>query len=362
MEVTGVTLKNFRNIANADVTLDGGVNIFFGENAQGKTNFLEAIYVCSTGRSQRTKYDRELVLFGEKEAHVRLYVKRENNLSDRIDAHIKISERKGIAVNGIAVKKSSELFGTLYTVIFSPDDLQLIKSAPSERRKFMDMQLAQLDPVYCDALSQYYRVLKHRNNLLKNIQKNPSLKETLFAWDSQLVQYGCKLIKERRKFIEKISDIASLRHKFISDGKEELSLEYCADITEEAFEEKLKEATERDIFSGTTNYGPHRDDIEFVINGSNARIYGSQGQQRTAALCAKLAQVDIIESETNQKPVLLLDDVLSELDEKRQYFLMDCINDIQTVITCTGIEDTIKKYTGKAKLFKVEKGNIIHDI
>jgi DNA replication and repair protein RecF len=360
VEITKVTLKDFRNITNADINLGSGINIFYGSNAQGKTNFLESLYICSTGRSHRTKYDRELIRFGEKEAHIRIYVKKAN-LSDRIDTHIKLNEKKGIAVNGIPIKKSRELFGTLYTVIFSPEDLQLIKNAPSERRKFMDMQLAQINPIYCNALSQYYRILKQRNNLLKNIQKNKKLKETLFVWDSQLVNYGIKIIEERQRFIKKISEISGLRHEFITDNKEKLSVSYKPDVSVNDFKEKLHNSIERDIISGTTNCGPHRDDINFIVDGNDVKIYGSQGQQRTASLSAKLAQIDIIESETNQKPVLLLDDVLSELDEKRQHCLMECISNIQTIITCTGIEDTVKKYSGNAKIFRVENGNIISE-
>jgi DNA replication and repair protein RecF len=340
--------------------LNKGINVFYGQNAQGKTNFLESIYICSTGRSHRTKYDKELIKFGEKESHIRVYVNKGSS-SDRIDTHLKINDKKGIAVNGIPIKKSGELFGTLYTVIFSPEDLQLIKNAPSERRKFMDMQLAQINPVYCNALSQYYRILKHRNNLLKNMQKNPELRETLFAWDSQLVKFGIRIIDERSRFIEQISQISDRRHEFISDKKEKLEICYKPDVKANDFEERLNNFIERDIVTGTTNCGPHRDDIDFIVNGNDVKIYGSQGQQRTASLCAKLAQIDVIENETNQKPVLLLDDVLSELDEKRQYCLMECIKDIQTILTCTGIEDTVKKYSGNAKIFKVENGNIFDE-
>jgi len=357
MYVSTLQIADFRNISWADIELKNGINILYGQNAQGKTNFLESVYMCSTGRSHRTKFDRELVMFDKKEAHVRVYIQKKN-ISEKIDVHIKKDDKKGVAVNGIPLKKLGDLFGTLYGVIFSPEDLQLIKSSPGERRKFMDIELCQLSNVYYFNLQQYYKILKQRNNLLKEIIKNPSLEETLFVWDSQLVDFGKKIIESRKKFIIKVNEIASKKHSEITNGAEKLVVEYKPNTDEENFEKKLSENIKRDIFLGSTSVGPHKDDISFLINDSEVKIYGSQGQQRTAALSAKLAEIEIIKKETGETPVLLLDDVLSELDEGRQYYLMESIKDIQTIITCTGIEDSIKKYVKKAAVFNVENGVI----
>ena len=357
MFVSTLQIADYRNIEWADVELKNGINILYGQNAQGKTNFLESVYMCSTGRSHRTKFDRELVKFDKKESHVRVYVQK-NNTSEKIDVHIKKDDKKGVAVNGIPLKKLGDLFGTLYGVIFSPEDLQLIKSSPGERRKFMDIELCQLSNVYYYNLQQYYKILKQRNNLLKEITKKPSLEETLFVWDSQLIDFGRKIIESRRKFILKINEIASKKHDEITNGSEKLVVEYKPNTDEENFEKKLTENIKRDIYLGSTSVGPHKDDISFLINGSEVKTYGSQGQQRTAALSAKLAEIEIIKTETGETPVLLLDDVLSELDEGRQYYLMESIKDIQTIITCTGIEDSIKKYVKKAAVFNVENGII----
>ena len=357
MYVSTLKIGDFRNITSADVELKKGINILYGQNAQGKTNFLESLYICATGRSHRTKFDSQLINFDKKEAHIRAVVEK-NFTIDKIDVHIKKEEKKGIALNGVPLKKVGDLFGVLHTVIFSPEDLQLIKSSPGERRKFMDIELCQLSNVYYYNLQQYYKVLKQRNNLLKNINKNPALKDTLFVWDSQLVEYGTKIIKKRQEFIEKINIAASKKHNEITNFKENLVIEYKPNVTTDEFMSKLEENLQKDIILGSTSKGPHKDDVSFTINDSEVKIYGSQGQQRTAALSAKLAEIEIIKEEKGETPVLLLDDVLSELDEKRQYYLLESIKDIQTVITCTGIEDSIKKYTDKSYIFNVENGII----
>ena len=357
MYVSTLQIADFRNIKEADVRLKNGINILYGQNAQGKTNFPESVYLCATGRSHRTKFEKELIGFEKKEAHVRVYVNKKNT-AEKIDVHIKKDEKKGIAVNGVPLKKIGDLFGVLYAVIFSPEDLQLIKSSPGERRKFMDMELCQLSRVYYHNLQQYYKILKQRNNLLKEISKNPSLEDTLFVWDSQLISFGTKIISARENFVKLINDIASRRHNEITDGKECLSVVYKPNCMTENFEKKLAENIKRDIFLGSTSCGPHKDDMSFLINGSEVKTYGSQGQQRTAALSAKLAEIEIVKMETGETPLLLLDDVLSELDGSRQLYLMESIKDIQTIITCTGIEDSIKKYADNAAIFNVENGVI----
>ncbi len=364
MYVHKLSLKNFRNFGSLKVQLSEGINIFYGDNAQGKTNFLEAIYFCATGRSQRAGKDSELILFGEDEAHLKLMVSTENNdtisniIYDKIDIHLKKNYSKGIAINGIPIKKLNQLFGILLCVIFSPEDLNLVKSGPSERRKFMDTELCQLSNIYYYELLQYHNVLKQRNNLLKKIKKNPSLKDTMFVWDEQLVNHGTKIIKYRINFIEKINFIANSIHSKITNNAENLKIEYKYNVSEKDFLHKLNKNLERDILLGNTSVGVHKDDLGFYINGTDVRIFGSQGQQRTASLSAKLAEIELIKEKKHKIPVLLLDDVLSELDEHRQKYLIKSIYGIQSIITCTGIEDIMSKISEKATVFKVENGNV----
>lgn len=250
----------------------------------------------------------------------------------------------------------------MLTVIFSPEDLGLVKEGPSERRRFMDMELCQMSNVYYHDLQQYYKVLKQRNSLLKEIQKNPKLKETIFVWDSQLEEYGKRLISARRNFISKLSDISALKHEKITRGSEILKIEYKPDCIEENFSKKLSSGIDRDILYGNTGQGPHKDDIIFTVNGCDVKLFGSQGQQRTTALSTRLAEIDIIKSETGEKPVVLLDDVFSELDESRQKFLIESIADTQIIITCTGIEDIVRNYIKNAGIYYVENGNIMEKI
>lgn len=355
MIVKSVSVQGFRNLKDDTICLNDGINIFCGDNAQGKTNILESIYFCSMGRSHRVKQDSRLINFDKKEAHIRVYTEKERR-SDRIDVHIRKDEKKGIALNGVPIKKLSELLGTFYTVIFSPEDLSLIKNSPAERRRFVDMELCQLSNIYYYNLQQYYKVLKQRNNLLKRILKEPKLKETVFVWDNQLLDYGKKVISERSKFIVKLNEYAAKNHSLVTGGKEALVVGYKPNCEEDAFEEKLKSSLDRDIFYGTTGFGPHKDDLSFFVNDCDVRLFGSQGQQRTAALSVKLAEIDIIKNETGITPVMLLDDVLSELDETRQQFLLDMTKGIQSVITCTGIEDSIRKYVSGENLFYVKNG------
>lgn len=357
MYIEKLSLTGFRNLKDINLKLNNGINIFFGENAQGKTNILESIYICSTGRSHRTRSDSQLINFIKQESHIQLYAVKEKR-KDRIDVHIKRDEKKGIAINGIAIKKSGELFGTLYTVIFSPEDLNLIKEGPSERRRFMDIEICQINNIYYYDLQQYYKVLKQRNNLLKKIQINPSLKETLFVWDKQLLEYGEKIINSREKFIKKLSKIAAKEHKKISGDKEILEINYKPSCNLPDLAQKMNNYLERDIIYGSTQIGPHKDDISFLINGNDVKIYGSQGQQRTTALSCKLAEIELIKNETGYTPVLLLDDVLSELDKQRQKYLLDNIDKIQVIITCTGIEDSINKYKNKSFIFSIKDGDI----
>ncbi len=357
MRIDKLSVDNFRNLKNVYIEFNKNINIFYGDNAQGKTSILESIYFCATGRSHKTHIDKSVINFDENEAHLQVFVY-DDTIYDKIDVHLKKDLKKGIAVNNMTVRKIGELFGVLHIVLFAPEDLSLVKSGPSVRRKFLDLEMCQLSKIYYYDLKQYYKVLKQRNNLLKDIQKNNELRETLFVWDSQLIEFGIKLIRHRKKFVESISKIAYVIHKDITGKKECLDIVYKPSVFENEFEKKLVKYRDKDIFYGSTSIGPHKDDIAFLINGFDAKDYGSQGQQRTAALCAKLAEIEIIEKEKNTSPVLLLDDVLSELDEKRQSFLLERIKDTQVIITCTGIEEIIKKTGGNVRLFFVENGTV----
>ncbi|MDL2248432.1 DNA replication/repair protein RecF [Tyzzerella sp. OttesenSCG-928-J15] len=360
MEILSASLKNFRNLAQTNIELYPSVNIFYGDNGQGKTNFLESLYFCATGRSHRTHNDKELINFGESDSYIQLQYKN-NDIKDKISVHIKKDSKKGIAINGLPVKKLGDLLGNLLIVMFSPEDLNLVKNGPSERRKFLDMEICQLSAIYYHELNNYYRALKQRNNLLKEAYKNKSLLDTIFIWDEQLVTHGSKIYEMRKKFVEEINEISANIYAEISEKQEELSLIYKPNILPENFGDKLNKNLERDLIFGSTSSGIHKDDIAIFIDGYDIRSFGSQGQQRTASLSMKLAEIDLIDRTKNKKPVLLLDDVLSELDEGRQRYLLSYISTIQTVITCTGVEDIIRKIGGKdAKIFKVEKG-IIYD-
>ncbi len=359
MYVNNVTLKSFRNYNEQKINLTKSVNIFCGANAQGKTNLLEAIYFCGMGRSHRTNVSKELVMFGNSDAHIRLFVsEHETNVSDKIDVHIQKDGKKGVAINGLAIKKMGDLFGHLLCVMFSPEDLQLIKHGPHARRRFLDMELCQLSSVYYYELKQYHKVLNERNNLLKQIRTNRSHKETLFVWDEQLVSHGIKIIDYRFDFIEKLNELASEIHGKITKGKEHLHIVYKQSVTKEQFMEKLTKSFERDVLCGSTTLGIHKDDILFFINNIDSKAFGSQGQQRTAALSTKLAEIEIIKSRKHDTPVLLLDDVMSELDLDRQSFLLEGISGVQTLITCTGSYSEIEKKCNSVKVFFVSNGII----
>lgn len=357
MYITEVSLQNFRNLAQLKIEPSEGINVIYGSNAQGKTNFLESLYFCAMGRSLRGKSDQQLIRFDEEESHIRMLVQRKQRY-DRIDVHLKKDEKKGIAVNGLPVRKLGDLFGTLYAVIFSPEDLSLVKDGPGERRRFLDMELCQLSKVYYYDLQQYYRILKQRNNLLKEIQKKPQLQETLFVWDDQLAEYGERIIAARKRFLIRLDEIAAEKLSQLTGGRDHLQTIYKPNCEEGMLAEKLRKNIDRDIYFGSTQSGPHKDDILFSIDGREVKVYGSQGQQRTTALAARLAEIDLIREETGEEPVLLLDDVFSELDENRQKFLLQSIEGLQAFVTCTGIEDSVRKYISKDNLFYVENGVI----
>jgi DNA replication and repair protein RecF len=357
MIVKSLELKDYRNYGNLSMQFHNGTNILYGENAQGKTNILEAIYLCGTTKSHRGSKDKEIVRFHEEEAHVRIILEK-NQIPHRIDLHLKKNKAKGVAIDGIPIKRQGELFGMLNLVFFSPEDLYIIKNGPSERRRFLDLELCQLDKIYLSQLSNYNKILAQRNNLLKQISTNRNLLDTLYVWDSKLVEYGRKVIETRYDFVLRLNALVGEIHKRLSGGREELNLQYEPNVKAEDFEDKLKKSLDKDLYMKMTSVGPHRDDLCFLLGQIDIRKYGSQGQQRTAALSCKLAEIDLVKSVIKENPILLLDDVLSELDRQRQTQLLNSIGDIQTMITCTGLEEFINNRFEYNKIFHVVEGMV----
>lgn len=356
MYIRELSLQNFRNYNYLNLVLHPSINVFVGDNAQGKTNVLESIYLCATARSHRTNQEREVIKWDETEAHIKLNIQKKF-IEDQIDFHMD-KRGKGVAINRIPIKKLGDLLGVLNVVMFSPEDLQMIKRSPGERRRFIDIELCQLDRMYYYGLQQYHKVLKQRNNLLKNFNNTSDAQSMLEVWDIQVIEYGTNIINKRKDFINKLGSIAQEIHFNISGDKEKLEVVYAPSVEIEAYEKKLISSHDGDIFRRSTSIGPHRDDLVFLINGMDVRTYGSQGQQRTVVLSIKLAQLRMIQEILGEQPVLLLDDVLSELDYHRQQFLFAHTKNMQTLITSTGTEESVWNMQKIGKLFRVSNGTI----
>ncbi len=357
MILKSIELTDYRNYDHLSLSFDKGTNIFYGDNAQGKTNILEAIYIAATTKSHKGSRDNEIVRFGKEEAHIRTIVEKDG-IPTKVDMHLRSSKSKGIAIDGNRIKKAAELMGICKVVFFSPEDLNIVKNGPTYRRRFIDMELCQLDQFYLYNLNNYNKILNRRNQVLKDIGFDRSLEDSLNVWDDQLVSYGTKIIERRTKFARELEEQIKDVHAKLSGGREEISIIYEPSVLEDDFEKKLKDSRTRDIRSKMTNLGPHRDDFCFTAGEIDIRKFGSQGQQRTAALSLKLSEIDMMKKLSGDNPVLLLDDVLSELDRKRQGFLLDCIGDIQTFITCTGIDDFVNDRFVMNRVFYVENGTV----
>lgn len=361
MFIRRLQMLNYRNYNALDIELCPNVNVFMGDNAQGKTNILEAIYYCAFAKSHRTSKDKELINWNGEHAFISVDVGRER-LDKRIDISILKDGKKSIRINKIKIKKIGELFGNFNVVMFSPEDLRIIKDSPGVRRKFIDMELCQLNPKYYYNLVQYNKVLNERNILLRN--RNTS-SEMLEIYDMQLVEFGYNIIRDRIKYIESLNKYAEKIHSDITSGKEKINFKYISTIKDlenikENFYTLLEKNRSKDCDRGITSIGPHRDDFFVYINDIDTKSYGSQGQQRTAVLTMKFSSLEIIKELTGEFPVLLLDDVLSELDFNRKKYILSTIGQIQTVITCTGIEDLYEYLDEKAKVFKVKNGEIVN--
>lgn len=358
MIIKSLEIVDYRNYDSLNLEFDRGTNILYGDNAQGKTNILEAIYLAATTKSHRGTKDKEIINFDKEEAHIRTFLEKEG-IETRVDMHLRKSGTKGIAIDGQRIKKAADLMGICNVVFFSPEDLGIIKNGPSERRRFVDMELCQLDSFYLYNLNHYNKIVNQRNKLLKDMYMNPDLKETLNIWDMQLVSFGSKIIERRKFFAEQLNEIIYDIHKKLSGGREEIRIVYEPDVEIEDYETKLKHSQDRDIKSKMTTVGPHRDDFSFYVGDIDIRKFGSQGQQRTAALSLKLSEIEIVKKITRDTPILLLDDVLSELDSNRQNYLLNSIGNIQTIITCTGLEEFVNNRFEINKVFNVSDGNVI---
>ncbi len=348
MKILSLELNNFRNYKRVNVDFDDGLNVLYGKNASGKTNMLESIYLCSIFHSPRTVKDKEMVLIGENKATVSLTLKTKYK-KQTINLQIDDKGKKKVLVDNIPLNRAGELFGVLGVVFFSPDEMKLVKESPQERRRFMDVGLSQQQRSYFYSLQRYNKTLKQKNNLLKEWSKSRNIDDMLDVWDACLAKEGAVIVSKRIAYIDTLNDAASRFHNAISSEKESLKLSYESSLVfdnenikktnteeiEKHLYESIVSARAKDKELGYSTVGPHRDDIKIEINGKDSRKFASQGQQRTVALALKLGEVIIYKNEIGEAPVLLLDDVLSELDIDRQKLLLDMTNGFQTVITCT---------------------------
>jgi len=354
MWINNIKLINFRNYEKKEIKLYENINVFYGDNAQGKTNIIEAIFLSSIGKSFRTNKEKELIKFNEENAIVEINFKK----SDR-DGKIKIEigDKKQVYLNGIKLKKLSELLGNINIVIFNPDDINILKGGPENRRKFLNIMISQLRPNYMHVLTLYNKTLEQRNNYLKQIKLENKDENLLDIWDEKLVDYGMKIYEYRNEFIEKIKNKINKIHKEITEDREEIEIKYFSNAnTRQNFINELKSRRKLDIIKGFTTKGVHRDDFVVYINGKQVDIYGSQGQHRTAILSLKLSELKVIYDEIGEYPILLLDDFMSELDDKRRKNFLNNIKDIQVIITCT---EKITLENSKYFLYNVISGNVI---
>ena len=353
MWAKNIKLFNFRNYENEKIALDKNINIFYGENAQGKTNIIEAIFLSSMGKSFRAKKDSEMINLDKTSATVEVnYEKKDREGKIKIE----LGKRKIIYNNGIKLKKLSELLGTINIVIFTPDDIEILKGGPQQRRKFLDIMISQLRPNYISILNTYSKIIEQRNNYLRQIKEENKKIELLDIWDEKLIEYAYRISKYRNEFIEKISKKIKTIHNKITNNKEDIEIKYkteCLDI--ENFKRALINRRKLDIIKGYTTKGIHRDDFEVYINNKELNIYGSQGQHRTAILSLKISELEVIHDEIDEYPILLLDDFMSELDLNRKKNLLKYMEKTQVIITCT---EKLEIQNMKYIEYKVKEGKI----
>ena len=363
MRIRELQLKNFRNYTALSLEPDEGLCVLTGDNAAGKTNVLESLFLCALGRSHRTPRDAELIRSGQPFGSVRLVLDTRGGTRE-ISAKLVQNERKRLTIDGAPLARSGELLGCLNVIMFAPEDLTLVKGGPAERRRFLDMEISQLRPSYYYALQQYNAALKQRNALLKD--PDACYAGMLDPWDEQLSRLGAIITAERASFLEELSAIAANLHLSLSDNRETLLLAYqpnlpevAADQLARAMRERLSDNLERDLYRGYTSVGPHRDDIAMMLDGTDVRVYGSQGQQRTVVLSLKLSELEIVKRVRGEAPVLLLDDVFSELDRRRQQMLLRTVAGCQTFLTCTHLEELTAAGAERMQVYSVKDGAVV---
>ena len=363
MYFKSIKLNNFRNYKDLELEFDRNLNLFLGQNAQGKTNLLESLFIMGLGKSFRTNKDQEMIAFGSDFSKASCIVEDDiYNKETEIEIIYK-PDGKVIKLDGVKLVKSIDLLENVYVVVFSPDDLRIIKDGPDSRRRFLDRELCQIKPVYYSDLGNYKKIIKERNILLR---QNNFDKNLLAVFDESLADYGIRITSERESFTERIRNISGEIHNKISSGKELLSISYESKLKEtddleerkELYKKNLSDNLEKDIFKGYTSFGPHKDDLKIEVNGIDIRQFGSQGQQRTAALSMKLAEISLIEKETGHKAILLLDDVLSELDKNRQRYLIEAMKDVQVFVTATEVDEDLKNKLPKGNTYYVDNGKV----
>lgn len=359
MKIKKLFLQNFRNYERENFEFSDGLNILFGKNGQGKTNCAEAVFYLCTGTSLRIRHDKQLIRMGAECANI---VAEAENRYGRVTIEADIYENKReIRVNGSKIHKNADLMGHINSVFFSPGELRLIQDGPDERRRFMNISISQTSPAYYTALLRYNKILDQRNTLLKNRDVDLVL-DTLPVWDEQLCKYAAIIVKKRAEFVEKLAPYAKEYHAFLTDGGEELVIKpdrvYEGEESEisKKLLTRLENNYEKDLRLGFTTVGPHRDDLEVTIGGVDAKAYASQGQTRTAALALKLSEVQIFKALSGESPILVLDDVMSELDLPRRKKLLKCISELQTVLTCTHAERVL--YGTECNKIRIENGRI----
>lgn len=359
MKIKTLSLTNYRNYNKQTFSLCEGLNVFVGKNAQGKTNALEAIYFCAIGKSLRTQKDKDLIGFDKEQGKITLECEKAFG-KIVLDVYLSKKEKKTIKINQIPIRRIGELFGEFNAVFFSPDELKLIKDTPEDRRRFMDIDISQTNKAYFYLLTKYEKILANRNKLLKDSRSEAECKQTIALWDTELATVASKIILKRIEFLTTLMPYAQKTHAYLTDSKEELFLEYAGLVAadEQALKQllmkKLAENFEKDFNLGYTSIGPHRDDIKIKLNNIDVRLFGSQGQQRTCALSLKLAELEIMRLATGEVPVLLLDDVLSELDASRRKKLLTFAKNFQTVLTCTEFDYPELPH----KTFLIENGSL----
>ncbi len=355
MYIEKIKLNNFRNYEQLELDLNKDINIIYGNNAQGKTNILEAIFLSSFGKSFRTNKEKEMIRFNEQSCLVEIFYQKKDRDGK---VKIEIGNKKQISLNGIKLKKLSELLGNINIVIFTPDDINILKDGPASRRRFLDMMIGQLRPNYVYNLNMYLKTIEQRNNYLRQIREENKPEEMLEIWDENLAEYGEKIYIYRNEFINKILNKINNIHKNITDAKEEIRIEYLSNCdNKENYLKLLKERRKLDIIKGYTTKGIHRDDFVIYINDKEVSTYGSQGQNRTAVLSLKLSELQVVYDEIGEYPILLLDDFMSELDEVRRKNFLNNIKNTQVILTGT---DKIELSDVEYSIFNVKEGKIIN--